>query len=217
MGSPFIDIVVGAIALLAAIAMIGLLSKSRAYDQIGSGGTGAAPPDGADPRAGTEAAASLRELEVRQMLQARNARRLRAGQQPLDVEREMRRLIDPAVREGAGGGDDGRAVEGEDAGGGGGAGAGDEASEAGGAGGGAGDDDSEAGGAGGGEGAGEVLGERSPAEEDRDSAPLLAHDPQLVQEVRQLATARSRRRVQRGQPPLDIEQEVRRTLSELDL
>jgi hypothetical protein len=41
------------------------------------------------------AAAAEREEEVRQMLQARNARRARRGEPPIDVEAELKRLIAP--------------------------------------------------------------------------------------------------------------------------
>lgn len=42
------------------------------------------------------------------------------------------------------------------------------------------------------------------------------HDAALTEEVRQLAVARNERRARRGEPPLDIEAEVQRTLDELD-
>jgi hypothetical protein len=44
-----------------------------------------------------------RDEEIRQMLQARNAHRARRGEEPVDVEQELRRLtgpqIDPELRE----------------------------------------------------------------------------------------------------------------------
>ncbi len=44
-----------------------------------------------------------RDIEIRQLLEARNARRLRRGEAPIDVEQEFARLtapmIDPALRE----------------------------------------------------------------------------------------------------------------------
>jgi hypothetical protein len=58
---------------------------------------------------GSAAADSERESEIRELLEARNARRLRRGEAPLDVEREVSRLtgarqdraagLDPALRE----------------------------------------------------------------------------------------------------------------------
>lgn len=42
------------------------------------------------------------------------------------------------------------------------------------------------------------------------------HDPQLVEELHQLATARNQRRLRNGEPPLDVQAEVARALSELE-
>ncbi len=43
-----------------------------------------------------------RDSEIRQMLEARNARRLRRGEEPIDIEQELARLtapqIDPELR-----------------------------------------------------------------------------------------------------------------------
>src|SRR5579884_635646 len=55
------------------------------------------------PRTGV-AASQERDEEIRQMLEARNARRARRGEAPIDVEQELRRLtgkttIDPQLRQ----------------------------------------------------------------------------------------------------------------------
>ena len=61
------------------------------------------PGQGARPGAGAELAE--RDVEIRQMLEARNARRARRGEAPIDVEDELARLttpqpaVDPALRE----------------------------------------------------------------------------------------------------------------------
>jgi hypothetical protein len=49
---------------------------------------------------------SERELEIRQMLEARNARIVRGGGQPLDVEAEVMRLTDGSPGRGVLGPDD---------------------------------------------------------------------------------------------------------------
>src|SRR5207302_3184021 len=47
---------------------------------------------------GSSAAAALeRDTEIRQLLEARNARRLRRGESPIDVEQELRRLTAPQI------------------------------------------------------------------------------------------------------------------------
>jgi hypothetical protein len=56
-----------------------------------------------DPSSGSSAARHERDEEIRQMLEARNARRIRRGEAPVDIERELSRLsapaIDPQLRE----------------------------------------------------------------------------------------------------------------------
>ena len=44
-----------------------------------------------------------------------------------------------------------------------------------------------------------------------------SHDPELVEELRQLAEARNQRRMRRGEPPLDVRAEVARALAELEI
>lgn len=96
----FVVVGVGAIA-----AILSLGAARRSYDQIGRGGLSLDEDDAR--RAGRPATgASARreaEEEIRQMLTARNARRARRGQEPLDVEAELARLhrpsADPALRE----------------------------------------------------------------------------------------------------------------------
>jgi hypothetical protein len=83
-------VVVGA-AVVAAI--LALATSSGSYDEIG-GGRMALDRHEATP--------AEREAEIRQMLQARNARREARGEAPLDVEAEYRALTspqDPELRE----------------------------------------------------------------------------------------------------------------------
>src|SRR3954467_1701620 len=90
-------IVIFAVVIGAAIvAVITLFGRSKAYDQIGRGGLSL--NEDPMPKAPTGALA-LRErgAEARQMLDARNERRARRGEAPLDVEAELARLTAPAV------------------------------------------------------------------------------------------------------------------------
>ena len=52
------------------------------------------------PRPGSSAALLERDTEIRQLLDARNARRARRGEPPLDVEAEFRRLTQPQIDSG---------------------------------------------------------------------------------------------------------------------
>jgi hypothetical protein len=92
-------IVLVVVVVLAAIVAIATLGGfGRAYDQIGRGGMSLR--DGSDRPVGeiTPAmAAGERDEEIRQMLEARNARRRRQGREPLDVEAEMAALARPAI------------------------------------------------------------------------------------------------------------------------
>ena len=79
---------------VAAIAAVWALIASRgSYDQIGRGGLSI----GEDRPAQTSAAE--REAEIRQMLEARNARRAARGEAVQDVDAELRGLTDPGLRE----------------------------------------------------------------------------------------------------------------------
>jgi hypothetical protein len=78
-------VVVG-VAVVAAL--WALATSGRSYEQIGSGGFQERPATPAE-----------REAEIRQMLEARNARRAARGEAPLDVDAELRALEDPGLRD----------------------------------------------------------------------------------------------------------------------
>jgi hypothetical protein len=86
-------VVLGAVAVGVLCALAAAVARGSAYDQIGRGGLSLEEP--AAPASGA-AASAVREEEVRQMLEARNARRVRRGQAELDVEAELERLSRPA-------------------------------------------------------------------------------------------------------------------------
>lgn len=87
------------------IALIAFLGAGKLYDQIGRGGMSINEEKGrAMPRAGGGSggvtgggSAQERDAEIRQLLQARNERRTRRGEAPLDVEAEFARLTAPAI------------------------------------------------------------------------------------------------------------------------
>ena len=97
-------IVLFAVVAVGAVAAVwALWGAGDAYRQIGRGGLSIG--DGEDrpaPAPSGAAAAGERDAEIRQMLEARNARRARRGEPPLDVEQELARLtapmIDPELR-----------------------------------------------------------------------------------------------------------------------
>jgi len=95
------DVVMIVVIVGATIAAIfSLVGMPGAYQQIGKGGLSL--NDGTDrparePSPGGGAALRERDDEIRQMLAARNERRERRGEAPLDVETELARLTAPAI------------------------------------------------------------------------------------------------------------------------
>jgi hypothetical protein len=86
-------VIVVVVALAAVVAVATLLAGRGAYDHIGRGDLTfdreAGPPaPEADP---------FRDAEIRQLLEARNARRAAQGLEPLDVEAELAALTRPAA------------------------------------------------------------------------------------------------------------------------
>jgi hypothetical protein len=100
-------VLLGVVVGGALIAVITLALTGRLYDQIGRGGLsideerGRGHPSAGEPGGGGgasgAAAARERDEEIRQLLAARNERRARRGEPPIDVEEELRRLTAPAV------------------------------------------------------------------------------------------------------------------------
>ena len=91
--------VVWVVAIIGVIvAVITLVGTGRSYREIGGGGLVRHDDDepGGGGRGGSTAgAAAERDEEIRQMLEARSARRVRRGEAPLDVEAERAALERP--------------------------------------------------------------------------------------------------------------------------
>jgi hypothetical protein len=147
-------IVVLVVAPVAAVLFAGAFGL---LDELGRGGLAIeeaprpAPPGPGGPRPGGPLARAEREAEIRQLVQARHDRQAGRGEDPIDVEAEVARLLalDP--------------------------------------------------------------------ENDPDAPPdeKGRHDAALKEEVRQLVIAHNERRAARGEPPLDVEEEVERQLGQL--
>lgn len=89
------------------VAVFALATSGKVWDEIGKRGL-VTNDDRAGPHGGGSGAElgpggmAERDAEIRQMLQARNERRARRGEPPVDVETELRRLTAPAVEIDAG-------------------------------------------------------------------------------------------------------------------
>lgn len=94
----FVVVGVGVVTAVLLIAGTG-----RAYEQIGRGGLSLDRDDdaraggGHGPAPGSAAALAERDEEVRQMVAARSARRVARGEDALDVDAEVARLVAPAA------------------------------------------------------------------------------------------------------------------------
>ena len=98
MEEAFGIVIFAVVAASVVIAIITLFSRGQTYDQIGRGGIGDDREIGSTtPQRGAV------DLEIRQMLEARNHRRVARGEEPIDVDAELARLtapaVDPALRE----------------------------------------------------------------------------------------------------------------------
>jgi hypothetical protein len=91
-------VLVVVVVFAAIVAIVTFVGTGRAYDQIGRGGLSLG--DGTDRPAREPApamAAGERDAEIRQMLEARNARRVRRGEEPVDIDAEMAALTRPTA------------------------------------------------------------------------------------------------------------------------
>ena len=98
------NIVIWVVSLLALVIAFGAIIASRkTWDDFGKGRLSMDRDGSRDPGRGSGASTTERDEEIRQLLDARNARRIRRGEAPIDVEQELARLtapvVDPALRE----------------------------------------------------------------------------------------------------------------------
>jgi len=79
------------------LALVSLFGRGRMYDQIGRGGLSIGEDRDLRPDAPPQAPISRaeREAEIRQMLEARNARRAARGEETVDIEQELKELTRP--------------------------------------------------------------------------------------------------------------------------
>jgi hypothetical protein len=121
----------GSIGLFVVVGVLSMLTRNNLHDQIGQGGLfvgedsygggfsapppgsgewgapagwdeGAVAEGGENPGGAGAGSPSERELEIRQMLEARNERLVRRGEAPVDVDAELARLDPPPGAAGAG-------------------------------------------------------------------------------------------------------------------
>ena len=103
MQEAFGIVIFAVVAVSAILAVASLFIRGKTYDQIGRGGIGDDREIGPARPTGAAVDAGERDAEIRQMLEARNARHAARGEAQVDVDAELARLtapaVDPALRE----------------------------------------------------------------------------------------------------------------------
>jgi hypothetical protein len=87
--------VVCGVGILAAVAA--LITGGKTWEEFGKNRLLLDRDLGAVTKPGSAAALLERDTEIRQLLEARNARRIRRGEAPIDVEQELKRLTAPQI------------------------------------------------------------------------------------------------------------------------
>ena len=97
---PFTFVVVGAVVLFVLVGVGSFLAGGSLYDKIGEGGLTSGPPTAPSaPPVNSALANAEREMEIRQMLQARSDRQVRNGGPALDIDAELALLEQPAAHD----------------------------------------------------------------------------------------------------------------------
>ena len=100
------NVVIWVVCVLAVLIALGALIASRkTWEDFGKGRFVMDGDSRRDSRSSSGGAVAERDAEIRQLLEARNERRARRGEPPIDIEQELARLttaapaIDPELRE----------------------------------------------------------------------------------------------------------------------
>jgi hypothetical protein len=92
-GLAIVVIVVSLLGIVAAIATF--VGSGKLYEQVGKGGLSFDREAPSGPRPGSAAARAEAEEEIRQLVEAKSARREARGEPPLDIEAEVAALTRP--------------------------------------------------------------------------------------------------------------------------
>ena len=92
-GLAVVVIVVSILGIIGAV--VAFVGSGKLYDQVGKGGLSIERDPAAGPPPGSAAARAEAEAEIRQLLEAKSARREARGEPPLDVDAEVAALTQP--------------------------------------------------------------------------------------------------------------------------
>jgi hypothetical protein len=94
-------VIIGVSIAAIVVAVVVSISSGGLYDRIGRGGTFGLDSDGSGgrsgPAPGSAAARAEADAEIRQLVEAKSARRVARGEPPLDVDAEVAALTRPAA------------------------------------------------------------------------------------------------------------------------
>jgi hypothetical protein len=91
------NIVIWVVCVLAVLIALGtLIASGKSWDELGKGQFVMDRDPGTNTPGSMGLATAERDVEIRQMLEARNQRRARRGEAPVDVDQERARLSAPA-------------------------------------------------------------------------------------------------------------------------
>jgi len=97
MEAVFGTVLLAIVLVAAAVALLSYVGSGRIYEQLGKGDLALDEPDRPPaPVTGGPAAHAEAQAEIRQMLEAKSARRVARGEGPLDVEAEIAELGRPS-------------------------------------------------------------------------------------------------------------------------
>ncbi len=97
MAQAFPIVIIGVCVVAIVVAVVTSLASGGLYERIGRGGLSMdGHEQGGAPRPGSPAAQAEADEEIRQLVQAKSARRVARGQEPLDVDAEIAALTQPA-------------------------------------------------------------------------------------------------------------------------
>jgi len=92
-GLAVVVIVVSILGIVGAL--VAFVGSGKLYDQVGKGGLSIERDPAAGPPPGSAAARAEAEAEIRQLVEAKSARREARGEPPLDVDAEVAALTRP--------------------------------------------------------------------------------------------------------------------------
>jgi hypothetical protein len=102
MADAFPIVIVGVSLVAIVVAVVASLASGGLYDRIGRGGMSMDGHEQArGPKPGSAAFQAEADEEIRQLVEAKSARRVARGEAPLDVDAEIAALTAPAVSSGA--------------------------------------------------------------------------------------------------------------------